>query len=73
MRDLQRYAKECVKDYAKAQVFDNTEDGVYEGLKNVLQNAKKEKQSTNENIDEIAKYYEDIAIQIEIMFNEKIK
>ena len=66
-------AKECVKDYAKAQVFDNTEDGVYEGLKNVLQNAKKEKQSTNENIDEIAKYYEDIAIQIETMFNEKIK
>jgi glycosyltransferase involved in cell wall biosynthesis len=66
-------AKECVKDYAKAQVFDNTEDGVYEGLKIVLQNAKKEKQSTNENIDEIAKYYEDIAIQIETMFNEKIK
>jgi glycosyltransferase involved in cell wall biosynthesis len=66
-------AKECVKDYAKAQVFDNTEDGVYEGLKNVLQNAKKEKRSTNENIDAIAKYYEDIAIQIETMFNEKIK
>ena len=66
-------AKECVKDYAKAQVFDNTEDGIYEGLKVVLQNAKKEKQSTNENIDVIAKYYEDIAIQIETMFNEKIK
>ena len=66
-------AKECVKDYAKAQVFDNTEDGIYEGLKNVLQNVKKEKQSTNENIDAIAKYYEDIAIQIETMFNEKIK
>ena len=66
-------AKECVKDYAKAQVFDNTEDGIYEGLKVVLQNAKKEKQSTNENIDAIAKYYEDIAIQIETMFNEKIK
>jgi glycosyltransferase involved in cell wall biosynthesis len=66
-------AKECVKNYSKAQVFENTEDGVYEGLKSVLQNAKKEKQSTNENIDEIAKYYEDIAIQIETMFNEKIK
>ena len=66
-------AKECVKDYAKAKVFDNTEDGVYEGLKSVFQNAKQENKNTKENLEEIAKYYEDIAMQIERMFNEKMK
>ena len=66
-------AKECVKDYAKAQIFDNTEAGIYEGLKEVLTRTEKKGKGTKENIDDIAKYYENIAMKIEIMFNEKIK
>ncbi len=66
-------AKECVKEYSKAEVFENSEDGVYAGLKNALKNAKQKDNSTNDAIDEVAKYYEDIAMQVETMFNEKIK
>lgn len=31
-------AKECVEDYKNAQIFDNSEEGIYEGLKRIISN-----------------------------------
>ena len=51
-------AKECIEDYNKAQVFENSEDGIYEGLKQVILKKKTEKDfSDQKNWQE---YYEQI-------------
>lgn len=35
-------AKEAVENYGKAKIFENSEDGIYEGLKNIVINQKEE-------------------------------
>jgi len=45
-------AKECVENYSAHQIFDNTEDGVYEGLKKILTGKESnEKKTEKKNLD----------------------
>ena len=58
-------AREAVKDYPKAQIFENTEEGVYKGIKEVLQNRNKEAKE----IGEIKDSNEEILQEIKEILN----
>lgn len=42
-------AREAVEGYSKAVIFENTEDGIYEGIKDILQNKDKIEDTIEEN------------------------
>lgn len=42
-------SREVVRDYYNSKIFDNTEEKIYEGLKDVIKNHKKENNSNSEN------------------------
>ena len=46
-------AKETIKDYNRSKVFENSEQGIYEGLKDILQNHSKyvKEASSSNNYD----------------------
>ena len=43
-------AKEAVENYTKSKIFENSEDGIYQGLKQML-TTEKEKKYSNEDYD----------------------
>ena len=55
-------AVECIENYKKAQVFENTENGIYEGLKQIIEN----KNYINDNIEQKnwQEYYKNILKQV---------
>lgn len=55
-------AVECVENYKKAQVFENTENGIYEGLKQIIEN----RNYINDNIEQKnwQEYYKNILKQV---------
>ena len=65
-------AKESLEDYYNSVILDNTEKGIYEGLKNIITNIdsnlkdesdKKDKKNSNE-MEKIEKYYNEIIEEI---------
>lgn len=42
-------AREVVRDYKNSQIFENSEEGIYEGLKNIIQNNIKENNNIENN------------------------
>lgn len=42
-------AREVVRDYENSQIFENSEKGIYNGLKDIIKNSKKENNNTENN------------------------
>lgn len=42
-------AREVVRDYKNSQIFENSEEGIYNGLKDIIKNSKKENNNTDNN------------------------
>lgn len=42
-------AREVVRDYENSQIFENSEEGIYNGLKDIIRNGKKENNNTENN------------------------
>lgn len=42
-------AREVVRDYENSQIFENSEEGIYNGLKDIIKNSKKENNNTENN------------------------
>lgn len=42
-------AREVVRDYENSQIFENSEEGIYNGLKDIIKNGKKENNNTENN------------------------
>lgn len=42
-------AREVVRDYENSQIFENSEEGTYDGLKNIIKKGKKEDNNTENN------------------------
>ena len=44
-------AREVVRDYKNSKIFENTENAIYNGLKNIIEKGKKEKDNITNNYD----------------------
>ena len=42
-------AREVVRDYKNSQIFENSEEGIYNGLKDIIKNGKKKNNNIENN------------------------
>lgn len=59
-------AREVVQNYSKSLIFENTEDGIYEGLEKVLKNDEKQKEKSLELDEKYDNYH--IIKEVELLF-----